>query len=188
MLHLRAGDVSVLNFNDCVLSGLAKRLLAAKLGPIDVLLVNFNHAGKLLLDPLPADSVIKERLQAALATNVAPFKARHVLPMASYHYYRATESRYQNASMLVADELSRTAANVCPWRVGGRVTYDPESHALTLQEPPASVTPAEQTVIERASGASKAELQAAASVLRASAPQLLGAARAFGAVPGDRRY
>ena len=47
MLHIRSGPWSMLNFNDCNLPAKAIHALRRRIGPLDILFTNYNHAGKL---------------------------------------------------------------------------------------------------------------------------------------------
>jgi hypothetical protein len=60
MLLIQTGEGTVLNFNDCNIPEKARRRLARKIGPVDIFLSNFNHAGKLIEHPV-ADAKPSER-------------------------------------------------------------------------------------------------------------------------------
>ena len=53
MLVMRTPDGTLLNYNDCNLPYRAIRAVAGKIGPIDILLTNYNVAGKVLEVPAP---------------------------------------------------------------------------------------------------------------------------------------
>jgi hypothetical protein len=125
MLLLRGGGLSLLNFNDCVIPPLSRRLLARKLGPIDIFMCNFNHAGKLLHQRKTDDARVKASLIANFDRNYAPFRPRYVVPFASHHYYRAPESAAQNSSMLTVGELAETGKHIVPLHVGQRAAFGP---------------------------------------------------------------
>jgi hypothetical protein len=122
---------SVLNYNDCNLSRVAQRLLARKIGPVDIFLGNFNHAGKLLHARKIADGDVKRRLIRGFAANHAEFDPVCVIPFASYHYYRAPESCGQNTAMIDVDDLVATDARVVGLHVGECFTYDAQRRAGT---------------------------------------------------------
>lgn len=125
MLLLKGGGLTLLNFNDCVIPPLSRRLLARKLGPIDIFMSNFNHAGKLLHQHKTDDARVRASLVANFSRNYAPFKPKFVVPFASHHYYRAPESAAQNSSMLTAEELARTADDILPLNIGQRIAFGP---------------------------------------------------------------
>jgi len=123
MLHLQAHGWSILNYNDCNLRPRALAALARKLGPIDVLLTHYNHAGK-LFDARPAPHE-KLALWEALCRVTEALAPRYVIPFASTHYYRSVYSRAQNASLLSFDDLQVRAGSdprLVVARVGDRVT------------------------------------------------------------------
>lgn len=104
MLHLQAPGWSILNYNDCNLRPGAVRALREKIGRIDVLLSNYNHAGKLFERRSPEQE--KRALWDALRRVVDLFGPRRVIPFASSHYYRVLSSASQNQSLLDFDDLA----------------------------------------------------------------------------------
>jgi hypothetical protein len=124
MLHVRAHGWSILNYNDCNLRPAALAALAKKLGPLDLLLTNYNHAGKLFeLRPALHE---KLALWEGLCRVTQQLSARYVVPFASSHYYRSAYSRAQNASLLHFDDLEQHAAEdprLVVVRVGDRATW-----------------------------------------------------------------
>lgn len=138
MLHVQAPGWSILNYNDCNLRPRALAAMARKLGPIDLLLTHYNHAGKLFeLRPALHE---KLALWEALCRVTQVLAPRYVIPFASTHYYRSVYSQGQNASLLSFDDLQLHAASdpsMVIARVGDRVTWQsryavPE---LTRREP-----------------------------------------------------
>ena len=124
MLHIAGGGYSVLNYNDCNLPARALELLLRHIGPVDILLNNYNHAGK-LLEPLH-DQAIKDKFYGILARTVEAVSPRFVVPFASSHYYRTEDSAPQNASLLDFDELeqrSRGDARFVVMRVGDSARF-----------------------------------------------------------------
>ena len=124
-LLLRTPSATVLNYNDCNLPGAAIRALRKKIGAVDVVLNNYNHAGK-LFHPLPPEAQKAELLRTfkAAADLLGP---RLVVPFASSHYYRCAESAEQNASLLSFDDLDQCFANdprMLVLRVGDGVEID----------------------------------------------------------------
>lgn len=127
-LLLRTPQATVLNYNDCNLPGGAIRALRQKIGPIDVLLNNYNHAGK-LFRVLPPEAQKQELLRTFVAA-ADLFAPRLIVPFASSHYYRCAESRDQNASLLTFDDLEQRLADdprLIVLRVGDAVEVDTKS-------------------------------------------------------------
>lgn len=133
MLHVQAHGWSVLNYNDCNLRPRALAALAKKLGPVDVLLTHYNHAGKLFeLRPALHE---KLALWEALCRVTQVLAPRYVIPFASSHYYRSSYSQAQNASLLSFDDLQDRAASdprMLIARVGDRVSWHSQSAAPEL--------------------------------------------------------
>ena len=134
MLHVKAHGWSILNYNDCNLRPAALAALAKKLGPIDVLLTNYNHAGK-LFEERPA---LHEKLALweSLCRVTQQLSPRYVVPFASSHYYRSEYSRAQNASLLSFDDLQqRTAADerILIVRPGDCVSWENKQAAPQLE-------------------------------------------------------
>lgn len=124
MLLLRTPHGVLLNYNDCVLPMRSRTMLARKIGPIDVFLSNFNHAGKLLQSPFPAPAELKERLKASYYSSVTAFNPKWALPIASHHYYRAKETQEQNQAMLTVADLADLDSRIIPLHVGQSVEFD----------------------------------------------------------------
>jgi hypothetical protein len=162
MLLLKGGGATVLNFNDCVIPPLSRRLLARKLGPIDIFMCNFNHAGKLLHRRKTDDARVKAALIGNFSRNYAPFQPKLVVPFASHHYYRAPESAAQNASMMTVGELAETGKNIVPLSVGARLEYGPGG-AYRIETGAAAV-PSPMTEIARPDSVPFADLLAAAGI------------------------
>jgi L-ascorbate metabolism protein UlaG (beta-lactamase superfamily) len=127
MLLIKFCETSVLNYNDCVLSPLARQLLARKIGKVDLFLSNFNHAGKLL----HVKKIDGERVRSMLKDNFArtfqEFNPRVVVPFASHHYYRAPESAGQNESLLKVGDLAPLDPRIAPLEVGQMITFNPQT-------------------------------------------------------------
>lgn len=139
MLHVQAHGWSILNYNDCNLRPRALSAIARKLGPIDVLLTHYNHAGK-LFDTRPAAQE-KLALWEALCRVTDGLAPRYVIPFASTHYYRSVYSQAQNASLLSFDDLQTRAGSdprLVIARVGDRVTlHSPYALPETERREPA---------------------------------------------------
>ena len=98
MLLVQLGGWRVLVYNDCNLPLPAVRRLRERLGPIDVVLLNYNHAGRLFVDE-PAEAV-RERLWRAMVANVDALGATSAVPYASFHRYRSRFALEQNDSLI----------------------------------------------------------------------------------------
>jgi hypothetical protein len=121
MLVVRMGRMTILNLNDCNLPAGALRSLVRKIGRIDILLVNYNHAGKLLA--YPSHEQIKETFMKRFQVVIAAINPTWVIPFASLHYYRSQASAYQNWSLLTAEELSAAASTVISLAPGDRAVF-----------------------------------------------------------------
>ncbi|MBY0406599.1 MAG: MBL fold metallo-hydrolase [Rickettsiales bacterium] len=109
LLVIRWENFTLLNLNDCVLQTPALRHIARKIGTIDLLMCNFNHAGKLLHYPeIPAEQM-RETLKQHYRMQVSILKPRCVVPFASLHRYTSPLSVQQNAAMLDPTELEGIA-------------------------------------------------------------------------------
>lgn len=148
-LLLRTGRFSVLNYNDCNLPAGAIGALKRRIGHIDVLLANYNHAGK-LFETRPPDEE-KDVQWSRLKRVVQLFQPRLAIPFASSHYYRAEVSREQNQSLLSYEDVERRAAGskrLCVLRIGDRIELastaaEPE---FTRRSPPLALAP--QSVLD----------------------------------------
>jgi hypothetical protein len=123
MLVVRMGRMTILNLNDCNLPARALRSLARKIGRIDILLVNYNHAGKLL--DYPSHEQIKQTARKRFQVIIAAINPTWVIPFASLHYYRSPASAYQNGSLLTAEEVSASTPKVIPLAPGDRAVFVP---------------------------------------------------------------
>jgi len=63
MLLIKTRDAVILNYNDCNLPFRAMKSLARKMGKVDIMLNNYNHAGKLLDYPLPEAAEIQKHFR-----------------------------------------------------------------------------------------------------------------------------
>ncbi len=137
MLHLVTDEWSVLNYNDCNLPLGALRAVCKRIGHVDVLLTNYNHAGKLF--DVPSDALVKDQFWNALLRVVDTVAPRTVVPFASSHYYRSVWSRGQNASLLSFDELQARAGadpRFAVLRVGDSLRLSAGASQLTRRVPP----------------------------------------------------
>ena len=136
MLVIRTSKEVILNYNDCNISIRSQKMLKKKIGHIDCLLTNFNHAGKLLLYPFPDPDVIKQKLIKSFSENYTVFNPDYVLPFASYHFYRAPESFNQNKAMLTADDLVHLDKKIINWKIGHKFILRNGKASMTTESNP----------------------------------------------------
>jgi L-ascorbate metabolism protein UlaG (beta-lactamase superfamily) len=137
MLVVSAGGLTILNFNDCNIPLRAIRSLVRKIGRIDILLVNYNHAQKLL--DYPSHELVKETLKNRFHLVVQAVNPGWVIPFASHHYYRSPGSVHQNGSLLTVEELATVVPSTITLAVGDRAIFvsarEPVIERLTLPLP-----------------------------------------------------
>jgi L-ascorbate metabolism protein UlaG (beta-lactamase superfamily) len=178
MLHVAGAGWSVLNYNDCNLPLRALRAVCRRVGPVDVLLTNYNHAGKLF--DAAGDAQIKDQFWSALVRVADAVAPRVVVPFASSHYYRTSWSRAQNASLLSFDDVAARAARdprFLVLRVGDAARVDAAGHVERAPRTPA-LAPAAHDVYDYGASIAWDELIAAAAARSTSLSRnfpLLGA-------------
>ena len=118
MLLMDFNGTRILNYNDCNLPSNARKLLKKKFGRIDILLNNFNHAGKIIEYPLPRKSQIQKELKSLFMSTIVDFKPTYTIPFASFHHYRSSESQDLNESLLTIKEIVSIFPNILPLSVG----------------------------------------------------------------------
>jgi hypothetical protein len=123
MLLMRFGPWKILNYNDCNIPAYALRKLCRRFGHIDVVLLNFNHAGKLVKGEQIPPEEIKRNLITTFRKKVKIIGAQHVVPFASMHRYLSPHSQYHNQSLLTCEEVSQIpeAHHVT---IGGSIAFD----------------------------------------------------------------
>ena len=160
MLLLEGGNIRLLNYNDCNLPDKAIKLLVKKIGRVDILLNNYNHAGKLLSYPLPSTKEIKDELKTNYLRKTVLFSPGLVIPFASDHYYRAAESQEQNDSLMEVIEIAVLDSRIIPLTVGELVEVDDQLNFVRrISSVP--ITRNKREVIERNCFRSFAELSTA---------------------------
>jgi L-ascorbate metabolism protein UlaG (beta-lactamase superfamily) len=148
-LLMRTPGAAVLNYNDCNLPAGAIRALRKKIGPVDVLLNNYNHAGKQFHSSTV--EALKDELLRTFTAAVDLFDPRVIVPFASSHYYRCAESRDQNASLLSFEDLARHFADdrrMVVLRVGDAVEIDARSFATAREARAPALSARAQDVVE----------------------------------------
>lgn len=144
MLFMECGEVNILNYNDCNIPVVARRKLKQRIGRVDILLNNYNHAGKLLDHPLPPVAEIRKELKANFVSTIETFEPRYTIPFASFHYYRAPESLDQNESMMTVADLLPLHDSIIPLQVGEHIDFSEGVERYNVQ----SVSQVRQTVLD----------------------------------------
>ena len=147
MMLLQTPYGNILNYNDCNLPPLSRKKLSKKIGAVDIIATNFNHAGKLLNYPKSKPETIKEKLKSSFKNNYESFEVKHIFPFASHHYYRAPESKDQNLSLLSPKDLLAIDKRILDINIGDTLTYDKNSNHLSIKK--GSFTTNEMTFISR---------------------------------------
>jgi len=124
MLFIKSEEGNLLNYNDCNIPVYTRNRLFKKLDKIDILLNNFNHAGKLFDFPLPNDKEIKIRLKNNFKSTIKSFQPKYTIPFASSHYYRAPENIAQNSSLMDSTNLIEIDSSVIPLKVGDKIIFN----------------------------------------------------------------
>jgi hypothetical protein len=124
MLFIETPAGTILNYNDCHLPLDALKLLMRRVGTVDILLNNFNHAMKMIDSPRKTDKEIRSELKNNYQKVVNVIDPRWAIPFASSHYYRTPETCWQNSSLLESEELTDIAPCILPLRIGSEVTFD----------------------------------------------------------------
>ena len=148
MLLVEGGDIKLLNYNDCNLPVKAIKSLVKKIGRVDILLNNYNHAGKLLSYPLPSASEIKNELKTDYLRKSILFSPRFIIPFASDHYYRAAESQEQNDSLMTVDEISDLDPRIIPLTTGETAEFD-DQLKLTHHISAVNISKNKREIVER---------------------------------------
>jgi hypothetical protein len=162
MLVIRTREGTIVNYNDCNIPPRAQQGLAKRIGPITVFLNNFNHAGKLLYAPLPPVEQIKAMQMQYFVNNFTSFNPRHVIPFASFHYYRAPESCGQNDSLLDVDELCTLDPRIVPLHIGETAEFQEVGYPqLRIFPHTQDVTSSSPTLLQRETTHTFQELQLA---------------------------
>jgi hypothetical protein len=102
----------------------ALKLLKRKIGKVDVLLNNFNHAIKFMDNPRRSDEEIRGELKTDYKKVVDAIDPKWAIPFASAHYYRTRDTFWQNNSMLQSEELAELDSRILPLQIGGEITFD----------------------------------------------------------------
>ena len=139
MLLIETPEGRILNYNDCHLPIGALKLLIRKIGNVDILLNNFNHAIKFIDSPRKSDEEIRTVLKTNYKKVLDAINPRWAIPFASAHYYRTRDTRWQNESLLQSEDLVEMDGRILPVRIGSEVTFD---HKLqpTLSLPSTKIT------------------------------------------------
>jgi len=139
MLLIETPEARILNYNDCHLPIGALKLFMSKIGKVDILLNNFNHAIKFLDNPRKSDEEIQSQLKTNYKKVLDAINPRWAIPFASAHYYRTRDTQWQNESLLQSEDLVELDSRILPVRVGSEVTFDDQLQP-TLSPPSARVS------------------------------------------------
>jgi L-ascorbate metabolism protein UlaG (beta-lactamase superfamily) len=161
MLVMHVGGKTILNFNDCNLPSAAIRSLRKRIGHVDVLMMSFNHAGKCFLRDSPA--AIKAYWKERFHRTVDAIAPRYAIPFASGHYYRAKDSAWQNASLMMPEELGDLSPAVLPMKLGTRLVLGP-AQAMAVEVQTAAI---EDVAFETKKPAGKADWAAVVAAANA---------------------
>lgn len=134
MLLIETPEGMILNYNDCHLPIGALKLLVRKIGNVDIVLNSFNHAIKFIDNPRQSDEEIRTQLKKNYKKVLDAINPSWAIPFASAHYYRARDTRWQNASLLQSEDLVEMDGRILPVRIGSEVTFDDKLHP-TLSVP-----------------------------------------------------
>lgn len=140
MLLIETPEGTILNYNDCHLPIDALKLLMRKIGNVDILLNNFNHAIKFIDQPRKSDEEIQRELKTNYKKVLDAINPRWAIPFASAHYYRTRDTLWQNSSLLQSEDLVELDSRILPLRVGSEVTFDDKLQP-TISPPSLRITP-----------------------------------------------
>lgn len=140
MLLIETPEGRILNYNDCHLPLDALKLLMRKIGKVDVLLNNFNHAMKFVDNPRQSDEQIRAELKTNYKKVLDAINPKWAIPFASAHYYRTRDTLWQNESLLQSEDLVDLDSRILPLRIGSEVSFDNQLRP-TLSPPSTRVTP-----------------------------------------------
>ena len=139
MLLIETPEGTILNYNDCHLPIDALKLLMRKIGTVDVLLNNFNHAIKFIDNPRRSDEEIRRELKTNYKKVLEAINPKWAIPFASAHYYRTRDTQWQNQSLLQSEDLVELDSRILPLRIGSEVAFDDKLQP-TLSPPSARVS------------------------------------------------
>ncbi|HKV40105.1 MAG TPA: MBL fold metallo-hydrolase [Blastocatellia bacterium] len=121
MLLIRAGGLTILNYNDCTLPKRAIESLMRKIGRVDVLMLNYNIANKAFEHSSKEE--VKEQRRKKFQTIVEAVAPMYVIPFASVHYFRSPSGSHQNESFLELEDLAGVVPQLLPLSVGDSVEF-----------------------------------------------------------------
>lgn len=138
MLSIETREGTILNYNDCHLPIDALKSLMRKIGRVDILLNNFNHAIKFLDNPRRGDEEIRSELKTNFKKVVDAINPKWVIPFASAHYYRTRDTFWQNSSLLQSEELTELDPRIIALKIGAEVTFDGDLNPTVCPHPSAA--------------------------------------------------
>lgn len=140
MLLIETPEGTILNYNDCHLPIDALKLLMRKIGNVDILLNNFNHAIKFIDQPRKSDEEIRRELKTNYKKVLDAINPRWAIPFASAHYYRTRDTLWQNSSLLQSEDLVELDPRILALKIGSEVTFDDKLQP-TVSPPSARISP-----------------------------------------------
>lgn len=161
MLLVETPEGTILNYNDCHLPIDALKLLLRKIGRVDILLNNYNHAIKFMDNPRRSDEEIRSELKTNFKKVVDTIDPKWVIPFASAHYYRTRDTFWQNDSLLRSEELTELDPRVIALQIGSEVTFD-DGLNPTLSPRPSTITLNPKEIKQETESAELAEVVQAA--------------------------
>lgn len=174
MLLIETPEGTILNYNDCHLPIDALKLLMRKIGKVDILLNNFNHAIKFMDNPRKSDEEIRSELKTNYKKVVDAIDPKWAIPFASAHYYRTRDTFWQNNSLLQGEDLTELDSRILPLRIGSEATFDDKLYP-TLSPQSAKITLNSKDIMQEAeSVAFDAVVQAAKDFGESLRQSLLG--------------
>lgn len=134
MLLLQGKGWNILNFNDCNMPREAIQKILKKSGPVDIALINFNYANKLI--DRPSDEEIQKNLKDRFSAILQAIEPALAIPFASMHYYKPKCSWDQNRSMLKASDLEGLDPRVLALNFGDELILKNREHEIKKLIPP----------------------------------------------------
>jgi L-ascorbate metabolism protein UlaG (beta-lactamase superfamily) len=105
MLLIETPGWTILNYNDVNIPIRSLKMLMRKIPKIDLLLLNFTHAGKLIENPLKEPEEIRSALAESVLRRVNSINPTWVIPFASFHWYLDPLTAEQNKTLWDVSEM-----------------------------------------------------------------------------------
>ena len=132
MLLVKTPEGNILNYNDCNLPDKALSKFKKQMGTIDILLLNYNTAYKIMLpSPIDIASIIEERKKSFIH-KVNVLSPGYTLPFASQHLFTSPYASEENKTLIKENELAAMKRNIIPWKIGDTLVFDQNMLAYEL--------------------------------------------------------